>query len=168
MGNCLVNATFLSRCLERSGYFDVISDMHRPVGVFGAENKDGASGKEQNPSLPVVAFKLTDEFKQENKHVQQVAISTLLRVKGWIVPNYPLAKGEEETEILRVVVRESLSEELVEGLVGDIIESVEILKNNSSFDVGVLSSKEGEQKKTPHGKLDSKPSHATKTFGRTC
>ncbi|KAG0048791.1 hypothetical protein BGZ83_006298 [Gryganskiella cystojenkinii] len=186
MENCLVNATLLSRCLERSDYFDVISDMHRPKGVYGAEYKNGAEGKAQNPSLPVVAFKLTDEFKKENPHVKQVAVSTLLRIKGWIVPNYPLAKGEENVEILRVVVRESLSEDLVEALVADIIEAVEILQENSSFDVSVLSTKgpsssgqEGEKghKKTnnrntennrSHGKLTGALSHPTKTFGRTC
>ncbi|KAG0367458.1 hypothetical protein BGX24_003212 [Mortierella sp. AD032] len=130
--NCLLNATFLSRRLEDSGYFDVLSDMHRPLGVYGADYKKGAEGKPQNPSLPVVVFKLTDEFKKQNFHVKQVAVTTVLRSKGWTVPNYPLAKGEEGIEILRVVVRESLSKELVEQLVRDIFESVKILQGNTS------------------------------------
>jgi glutamate decarboxylase len=61
------------------------------------------------PGLPVVSFRLTDEFKAEFPHIKQAAVSTLLRVKGWILPNYPLPPTEENTEILRVVVRESFS-----------------------------------------------------------
>jgi glutamate decarboxylase len=52
---------------------------------------------------------LTDEFQKKHPHIHQAAVSTLLRVKGWIVPNYPLPPNEEKTEILRVVVRESFS-----------------------------------------------------------
>jgi len=61
------------------------------------------------PGLPVVSFRLTDEFKKDYPEVSQAAISTLLRSKGWIVPNYPLPPNEEKTEILRVVVRESFT-----------------------------------------------------------
>ena len=46
---------------------------------------------------------------QEFPHIKQAAISTLLRVRGWILPNYPLPPNEQKTEILRVVVRESFS-----------------------------------------------------------
>ena len=59
--------------------------------------------------LPVVSFRLTDEFKSQYPQIKQASVSTLLRVKGWILPNYPLPPTEEKTEILRVVVRESFS-----------------------------------------------------------
>ena len=61
------------------------------------------------PGLPVVSFHLTDEFREHFPHVRQAAVSTLLRVKGWILPNYPLPPNEEKTEILRAVIRESFS-----------------------------------------------------------
>jgi len=61
------------------------------------------------PGLPVVSFHLTDEFREKFPHVRQASISTLLRVKGWILPNYPLPPNEEKTEILRAVIRESFS-----------------------------------------------------------
>lgn len=35
----LVNARILSRALEKSGYFFVLSDIHRPVGGSGTSNK---------------------------------------------------------------------------------------------------------------------------------
>jgi glutamate decarboxylase len=59
--------------------------------------------------LPVVSFHLTDEFRKEYPQVKQASVSTLLRVKGWILPNYPLPPNEEKTEILRAVIRESFS-----------------------------------------------------------
>jgi glutamate decarboxylase len=61
------------------------------------------------PGLPVVSFRLTDDFKSQYPQIKQAAVSTLLRVKGWILPNYPLPPTESATEILRVVVRESFS-----------------------------------------------------------
>lgn len=47
--------------------------------------------------------RLSDEFKQDYPHVQQVWIQTMLRAKGWIVPNYGAPPAEEKTEMLRVV-----------------------------------------------------------------
>jgi hypothetical protein len=38
--------------------------------------------------VPVVAFRLNDKYKEENPSVQQQWIATMLRTKGWIIPNY--------------------------------------------------------------------------------
>ena len=38
-----------------------------------------------NAGLPVVAFRLTDEFKAKHPDIQQRWIQTLLRVKAWFV-----------------------------------------------------------------------------------
>jgi len=59
--------------------------------------------------LPVVSFHLSDSLRKQYPHIKQVSVSTLLRVKGWILPNYPLPPHEEKTEILRAVIRESFS-----------------------------------------------------------
>ncbi|KAF9346077.1 hypothetical protein BGX34_004202 [Mortierella sp. NVP85] len=139
--NDLDNARVLSLSLEESGYFDLVSDMHRAKGVFGHEQKKKGTEEitEYNPALPVVAFKLSDEFKRANPHVKQSAISTLLRTRGWIVPNYALPPHEEHVEILRVVVRESLSQDLVDTVVGDIIWAAETLaKSEHRLDVEIL------------------------------
>ncbi|CAZ80579.1 unnamed protein product [Tuber melanosporum] len=40
-----------------------------------------------NAGLPVVAFRLSDEFKKEFPHVKQASVSTLLRAKGYIIPS---------------------------------------------------------------------------------
>lgn len=133
--------------LEDSSYFDLVSDMHRAKGVFGYGPKTHldsikeavASITEYNPALPVVAFKLSDRFKAENPHVKQAAVSTLLRTRGWIVPNYALPPDVDDIEILRIVVRESFSQELVDIVVADLIWATETLAaSESSFDVDIF------------------------------
>ena len=48
-------------------------------------------------------------------------MQTLLRAKGWIVPNYELAPDMQDVQILRVVVRESVSAVMIDRLVADIV-----------------------------------------------
>ncbi|KAG0375619.1 hypothetical protein BGX24_008853 [Mortierella sp. AD032] len=145
--NDLDNARALSLALEESTYFDIISDMHRAKGVFGFGKKPNlgsikeaiAGTTENNPALPVVAFKLSDQFKAENPHVKQAALSTLLRTRGWIVPNYALPPAVDDVEILRIVVRESFSQELVDTVLADLIWAAETLAaSESSFDVDIF------------------------------
>jgi len=82
-----------------------LSQIHKVVNA----KLDEEDPERYVPGLPVVSFRLTDEFIKEFPHIKQAAVSTLLRVKGWILPNYPLPPNEEKTEILRVVVRESFT-----------------------------------------------------------
>lgn len=114
----LMNARLLSRALEYSGLFVVLSDIHRP-----AEKKVRITTEASKycPGLPVVSFRWTDEIKREYPHMEQSWVQTLLRAKGWIVPNYELPPNLSDVQILRVVVRDSLTESMVEVLVQDII-----------------------------------------------
>ena len=73
------------------------------------------------PGLPVVSFRFSDEYRAQNPDVQQKWVQTLLRAKGWIVPNYELAPDLQNIEILRVVVRETVSAVMVDRLVADIV-----------------------------------------------
>jgi glutamate decarboxylase len=148
--NDMHNAKLLSHALENTGYFDLVSDMHRAKGVFGYERTSGLDAikesvkgiTEYNPALPVVSFKLTDDFKRENPHVKQAAVSTLLRTRGWIIPNYPLPPNEEHIEILRIVVRESFSQDLVDTVLSDIIWATETLAaSESGFDAEIFAQK---------------------------
>lgn len=90
--------------------------------------------------LPVVAFRLSDAFKKDYSHVKQESVSTLLRVKQYIIPNYPLPPKEDKTEILRVVVRESMSLDLLDRLITDIIAVTEQLMNSDPMDLSAFQS----------------------------
>ena len=76
------------------------------------------------PGLPVVSFRFSEEYRRENPDVQQKWVQTLLRSKGWIVPNYELAPDLQDVEILRVVVRESVTADMIDRLVADLVSIV--------------------------------------------
>ncbi|RMZ83756.1 hypothetical protein DV738_g878, partial [Chaetothyriales sp. CBS 135597] len=147
MENALHNARLLSKALEATGWYTCVSDIHRKKGtykysgpeerVFGSKDETSA---DYNAGLPVVAFRFSDEFKKEYPHVRQEAVSKLLRMKQYIIPNYPLPPNEEKTEILRVVVRESMSLDLLNRLIGDTIEVTEGLMQADAFDLAALRS----------------------------
>ena len=80
-----------------------------------------SSAQVYEPGLPVVSFRFSDEYRAQNPDVQQKWVQTLLRAKGWIVPNYELAPDLQNIEILRVVVRETVSAVMVDRLVADIV-----------------------------------------------
>ncbi len=89
----LQNARVLARALEKSGYYTVLSDVHRFVQgehslLEGAKQAIGAAVDEEDvenyhPSLPVVAFRFSDAFQGKYPDVKQKWIQTLLRAKGW-------------------------------------------------------------------------------------
>ena len=100
----------------------------------------------------------------------------MLRTKGWIVPNYPLPPDEGDIEILRVVVRESLTRDMLDRLLDDTIEITERLKKmEAEVDKNIYAPIEhfgeaprtkkrtGRGLKDEHGKI-KKP----KTYARTC
>ncbi|KAG2020630.1 glutamate decarboxylase [Coprinopsis cinerea AmutBmut pab1-1] len=127
----LRNARTLSRALERigsgggkdeQGWFEVISDVHRAKGVHSGKGIDDPDVEAYEPSLPVVAFKFTEKFKEEYPEIEQRWVHIMLRAKGWIIPNYALAPNLDNEEILRVVVRECVTEVLVDRLIKDIVE----------------------------------------------
>lgn len=154
MENALANARLLSKSLEATGWFRCVSDIHREKGVYDfkkgepAFSKDDETSADYNAGLPVVAFTLSDDFKKDYPHVKQVAVSNLLRAKQYIVPSestvccachhsnnlvdYPLPPNEDSTEILRVVVRESMSLDLLDRLISDLCSIMETIMNSSS------------------------------------
>ena len=94
MENSLANARLLSKTLEATGWYVCVSDIHRKKGVhefkgveeavFGKEDETSA---DYNSGLPVVAFRFSDDFRKEYPHVKQESVSTLLRVRQYIIPS---------------------------------------------------------------------------------
>lgn len=146
MCNALQNARILSKALEATGWYTCVSDIHRKRNTWGAPPARLEQHMEQlvlsdtdpklyNPGLPVVAFRLSDNFVAEFPHVKQQSVSTLLRSKGYIIPNYALPPNMQNTEILRVVIRESMSADLLDRLIGDILSTTETLMESDVVDI---------------------------------
>ncbi|CEL60368.1 glutamate decarboxylase [Rhizoctonia solani AG-1 IB] len=177
----LRNARLLSRALERSGYFTCVSNIHRKLGTtkgitqalaetITGFDEDDAEYYERG--LPVVSFRFTDKFRQEYPNVKQVWIQNLLRAKQWIVPNYALPPNEQDIEILRIVVRESMSADLVEKVVVDILQITETLINGSGEGamMATVTAPPVSKDKAGHSQLDdSHPDQqSTTTYAKTC
>ncbi|CAN3374601.1 hypothetical protein DIURU_000267 [Diutina rugosa] len=132
---CLSNARLLSDCLEASGYYKCLSVINKKITdqskkIYYTDKKThnpNNVNEHFKPGLPVVAFTFSDEFQEEYPEIPQELVSTMLRNKGIIVPNYHLPPDEGDTKVLRVVVRISMSMSLLEKLIEDIIEITKTL-----------------------------------------
>lgn len=107
MTNIVDNANYLAKKMIDSNYFETL-----------------------NPDqlLPVVAVKL--------KHKESFSLYDLsdkLRQKGWIIPAYTLPPNAEEIVIMRIVVKENFSRDMIDILYQDIIEACDYLKGKKTI-----------------------------------
>ncbi|RDB24023.1 Glutamate decarboxylase 2 [Hypsizygus marmoreus] len=175
----LKNARLLSRALEESKYYVVLSDVHRKLETSKEYVKEAMGlGDEEEiesyvPGLPVVAFRFSEAFRKNHPEVEQRWIQTLLRAKGWIVPNYELAPNLQSIDILRVVVRESMTAALVDQLFADIIEITENLAQQGTASHGLTSlgkaQHRGNSYEQQEGRLQrGEGSASSGTYAKTC
>ncbi len=92
------NAHYLAQELEKTGRFDLVNDASH---------------------IPVVTFRPKDP-----SGVPPYELSFGLRERGWIVPAYSLPDNAQETTIMRVVVRENFTKDMIDIFVKDIIRAV--------------------------------------------
>jgi glutamate decarboxylase len=69
--------------------------------------------------FPIVAMRASDP---ETLDVKQ--LSRHLRERGWIVPAYTLPANAQHIEVLRIVVKENLSRDMVDILAEDVRNAV--------------------------------------------
>ena len=103
MENMEENAHYLASKLNGSMKFDVIN---------------------KSIMFPIVTVQLT------NSEFTVFHLSEKLRQKGWIVPAYTLPANAEDIAVLRMVIKESFSKDMVEMLFTDIMESIEKLEQS--------------------------------------
>ena len=115
MENMQENARYLASKLEGSGKFKVINNK---------------------VMFPLVAVTL------QNCEFNAFHLSEQLRQKGWIVPAYTLPPKADDIAVLRMVVKESFSKDMVEMLFTDIIESIETLNKSLEERKKIIDQKE--------------------------
>lgn len=111
--------------LGRSGYTEImralkdianfISDQITEIGEFELIS--------QRDALPVVCFRTNPGVAYS-----VFDLSAALKGRGWIVPAYTLAPNAENISVLRIVVREGLSEDMATMLIEDIKRAISQLK----------------------------------------
>ncbi|KAI5963660.1 GAD1 [Candida pseudojiufengensis] len=155
---CLSNARLLSDYLIKTKYFEVLSVIHEPISeeeskkIYIKPSHHDLSdvwtiNQKFKPGLPVVAFRFSKEFRTKYPEVPQELFSSLLRKRGFIVPNYHLPPDQTDIEILRVVVRNSLGMSLLEKLTHDSTEIIELLAKAADTVRSIISSSNDEQNK---------------------
>jgi glutamate decarboxylase len=101
MQNMMNNSRYLAEKLHETGKFEIINKQR---------------------TLPLVAIRLKDA------PFTVFQLSAQLRQKGWIVPAYYLPENAQDVAVMRMVIKENFSRDMVELLFGDIMEAYHSLE----------------------------------------
>ena len=103
--------------LGREGYARIVSTVLANAAALAAAAAkiDGLEPVTDGTLLPVIALRASDPAE-----LDLALLSRRLRERGWIVPAYTLPPDAEHIEVLRMVVKESFSRDMVDLLVGDL------------------------------------------------
>jgi glutamate decarboxylase len=105
--------------LGKSGYTDIITNMMNNSRYLAEKLQE--TGKfeiiNKQKTLPLVAFRLKDAG------FTVFQLSDQLRQKGWIVPAYYLPENAQDVAVMRMVIKENFSRDMVELLFSDIMEA---------------------------------------------
>jgi glutamate decarboxylase len=91
-------------------------------------------GSEHEQSLPVVAFKLAEEYPFDEFDIA----SMLAAERGWMVPAYTLPPDADKVKVMRVLVKETLSHALANTLADDLAHACVTLERKGGLDPSQL------------------------------
>ncbi|HEY4895135.1 MAG TPA: glutamate decarboxylase [Solirubrobacteraceae bacterium] len=103
--------------LGRAGYAEIVSTMLENSKALAGRLAalDGLELLTDGSQFPIVALRATDA-----QAVDLTAVSHVLRERGWIVPAYTLPPNAEHITVLRMVVKENFSRDMVDMLAHDV------------------------------------------------
>jgi glutamate decarboxylase len=103
--------------LGRAGYEQIVRTMLANASTLGARLGaiDGLELVSDGSVFPIVTLRAGDP-----EQIDLTALSHLLRERGWIVPAYTLPPDAEHITVLRMVVKENFSRDMVDMLAHDI------------------------------------------------
>ena len=108
------------------GYRNIMENMDENAHYLASKLNSSKKFEVINKSIrfPIVTVQL------KNSEFTVFHLSEKLRQKGWIVPAYTLPANAEDIAVLRMVIKESFSKDMVEMLFTDIMESIEKLEQS--------------------------------------
>jgi glutamate decarboxylase len=111
--------------LGRAGYERIVAGVLANSQALAAKLGaiEGLELLTDGSALPIVALRATDPAA-----VDLVVLSHLLRERGWIVPAYTLPPNAEHITVLRMVVKENFSRDMVDMLAHDVVEAMHALE----------------------------------------
>ena len=117
--------------LGRAGY-TAIQQASQDVAVYLSSAIAGLDAFEllnDGTDIPVFAWRLTPGHTDKWTLYH---LSERLRIKGWLVPAYPLSGELSDQTVMRIVCRNGLSRDLAEDLLNDIESETEFLDSLDS------------------------------------
>jgi glutamate decarboxylase len=112
--------------LGRAGYERIVAGVLANSQALAAKLGaiEGLELLTDGSALPIVTLRATDPAA-----VDLVVLSHLLRERGWIVPAYTLPPNAEHITVLRMVVKENFSRDMVDMLAHDLVEAMHALEH---------------------------------------
>jgi glutamate decarboxylase len=103
--------------LGRAGYEQIVRTVLANASALGERLGaiDGLELISDGSVLPIVTLRSSDP-----ERIDLVELSHLLRERGWIVPAYTLPPDAEHITVLRIVVKENFSRDMVDIFAGDL------------------------------------------------
>jgi glutamate decarboxylase len=115
--------------LGREGYEQIVANVLDNAQALASRLAaiDGLELLNDGSVFPIVVVRAGDP-----KVIDLVLLSHLLRERGWIVPAYTLPANAEHVTVLRMVVKENFSRDMVELLAHDVRTSMDALAKGLS------------------------------------
>ena len=103
--------------LGRSGYEEIVASVLANAQALARKlgSIDGLELLNDGSRFPIVALRASDP-----EAIDLVLLSHRLRERGWIVPAYTLPPNAEHITVLRMVVKENFSRDMVDILAHDV------------------------------------------------
>jgi glutamate decarboxylase len=110
--------------LGHKGYSEIVSNTLANAQSLGRKlgDIDGLELVNDGSTFPIVALRASDPQRTD-----LTLLSHLLREHGWIVPAYSLPPNAENITLLRMVVKENFSRDMVDMLAHDVRTAVHTL-----------------------------------------
>jgi glutamate decarboxylase len=115
--------------LGRSGYEQIVANMLGNASALASqlEKIDGLELLNDGSQFPIVALRATDP-----EAIDLNELSRRVRERGWIVPAYTLPPNAQHITVLRMVVKENFSRDMVDMLAHDIRVAIKALSKHTS------------------------------------
>jgi glutamate decarboxylase len=112
--------------LGHSGYREVVEGVLSNAQALASKlaTIDGLKLLNDGASFPIVALRATDP-----EATNLTLLSHRLREHGWIVPAYTLPPNAEHITVLRMVVKENFSRDMVDTLAHDVHTTIRALRS---------------------------------------
>jgi glutamate decarboxylase len=115
--------------LGREGYEQIVANSLANASALASKlgDLDGLELINDGTVFPIVALRASDPTA-----IDLVTLSHLLRERGWIVPAYTLPPNAEHVSVLRMVIKENFSRDMVDLLAHDTRVALKALGTHTS------------------------------------